>query len=84
MISDEALEEYKKIYKEEFGEYISDEKTLELAINLLNIMNVVYRPIKREWLKDLDEQDNRVNKAFDILFNEVEKNKYELDKTKLD
>lgn len=73
MISDEALQEFKKVWKDELKEDISDEKAMDEAIALLTIMNVVYRPIKKGWLKELDEKDNQVNKAFDILFNEVEK-----------
>ncbi len=57
MISKEALEEFKAIYKKEYNEDISDEKALELAINLLNIMDVVYKPIKKEWVKELEEKD---------------------------
>lgn len=56
MISEEALEEFKAIYKKEYNKDISDEKALDLAINLLNIMNVVYRPIKKEWIKELEEK----------------------------
>ncbi|MDP3697933.1 MAG: hypothetical protein Q8R55_08100 [Candidatus Taylorbacteria bacterium] len=64
MISKEALEEFKVIYKKEYNEDISDEKALDLATNLLNIMNVVYRPIKKEWVGELEEKENR-NKAGD-------------------
>ncbi len=52
MISKEALEEYKAIYKEEFGEDVSDEDALKQAINLLSMMNVIYRPLKKEWLRE--------------------------------
>lgn len=51
MISKEALEEFKAIYKKEYNKDISDEKALDLALNLLNVMNIVYRPIKKEWLE---------------------------------
>ncbi len=54
MISKEALEEFKKIWKDEFSEDISDQKALDLAINLLTIFNVIYRPIKKEWFNELE------------------------------
>ena len=73
MISDEALQDFKKVWKDEFKEDISDEKAMDEGTALLNLMNVIYRPVKQEWLKELDEKDNPVNKAFDILFNEVER-----------
>ena len=52
MISEEALEEYKKMYKDEFGTDITDEEAMEQATSLLTMMNAIYRPIKREWLKE--------------------------------
>jgi hypothetical protein len=52
MISKEALDEFKTIWKEEFNEDIPDDVALKEATNLLTLMNVVYRPIKKEWLKD--------------------------------
>lgn len=49
MLSETALQEFKKIYVEEFGEEISDEKATELGINLLSLFNRIYRPIKKDW-----------------------------------
>ena len=63
MISDKALQEFKKIWKEEIGEDISDEKAMEEGTSLLTLFNVIYRPVKKEWLKKLDDKDNAVNKA---------------------
>ena len=60
MISDKALEEHKKIYKEEFGEDISDEKAMDEATSLLTIFNVIFKPIKKDWLKELEEKDGLV------------------------
>ena len=53
MLSRKALEEFKEIWRKQFGEDISDEKATEEGINLLTMMNTVYRPIKKEWA---DEQ----------------------------
>lgn len=61
MISNEALLEFKQIWKEEFGEEISDKISSNLAVNLLTIFNAIYRPIKREWInKKGDENANNV------------------------
>lgn len=46
MISQEALKEFKKIWRKEFKEDISDVKALEKATNLLNLMKTIYKPIK--------------------------------------
>lgn len=62
MLSNLALQEFKKIYLEEFGEELSDEKATELGINLLTIFNHIYRPIKKDWLnkyKNHNEQPRR-------------------------
>ena len=56
MISDEALKEFKQIWKKEFGEDISDEKAAEEGINLLTMFDAIYRPIKKEWLKEYEEK----------------------------
>lgn len=58
MISKEALEEFKKIWREEKGTEISDEEAMEEATALLTIMNVTYRPIKKEWLKEFEKREN--------------------------
>lgn len=52
MISDQALKEFKEIWEEEVGEEIVDEAAVEEAVNLLTVMNAIYRPIKKEWLKE--------------------------------
>ena len=47
MISSEQLKEFKKIYKKEFGEDISDEDALESATKLIEMVKLIYRPIKK-------------------------------------
>jgi hypothetical protein len=41
----EQLDEFKQIYKKEFGKEISDEEALEMATDLINLFKVIYRPI---------------------------------------
>jgi hypothetical protein len=52
MISDKALQEYKEIYKKNFGTKIDNVATMEQATSLLTLVNVVYCPIKKEWLEE--------------------------------
>ena len=59
MISKEALEEFKAIYKKEYNEDISDEDALEMATKLLTMMNAIYRPIKKEWLEESEGKESR-------------------------
>ena len=56
MISKEALEEYKRIYKNQFGENISDEEALDQAINLLTLVDRIYGPIKKDWIREFKEK----------------------------
>ena len=62
MLSDEALIEFKKIWLEEFGEEISDEKAAELGINLLTLFNHIYRPVPKSWLGDTSENQKQTKK----------------------
>lgn len=55
MISDRALQQFKEIWKEEFNEDIPDELAMEKATQLLTLFNAIYRPIKKDWLKNYDD-----------------------------
>lgn len=55
MLSAAAIKEFKKIYYEQFGEDISDEVALDLAVNFLTFMNAVYRPVKEIWAKEYEK-----------------------------
>ncbi len=54
MLSKEALNEFKKIWREEKGEDVSDELAVEEAINLLTLFSAIYRPVKQEWVDEYD------------------------------
>jgi len=55
MVSEKALQEFKKLWREEFGEDISDEKALEEATALLTMFDVIYRPIPKAWSDEYDK-----------------------------
>ena len=44
-LSHQAIEDFKKIYKEEYGEEISDAEAEDLGIRLLLFIKAVGRPI---------------------------------------
>lgn len=50
MLSTQALQEFKQIWKTERGEEISDEFAMEQAANLLTLFDAIYKPIKADWL----------------------------------
>ena len=43
MLSKQAIDEYKKIYKEEFGKEISDEQANEWGTELIELMKIFLR-----------------------------------------
>lgn len=48
-ISQETIEEFKKIYQEEFGETISDAEALEMSQRLISLFEIIYRPLPSEF-----------------------------------
>jgi len=56
MLSKHAFEEYKEIHREETGEVLSDDALFNEATNLLTLLDRVYRPIKKEWLKEYEQR----------------------------
>ena len=56
MLSKQALDEYREIYRNEHGEVPSDEVLVEEAIKLLTVFDYIYRPIKKVWLKDYERR----------------------------
>lgn len=56
MISQEALKEYKEIYKKEFGKDISDAEALEQATRLLRLIEIIYKPMTK---KEFDKVQER-------------------------
>jgi hypothetical protein len=61
MISKQALQEYKEIWrKENPGKDIDDQTAMDEAVALLILMDTVYRPVKKEWL-DKYKKENPAN-----------------------
>lgn len=57
MISDQALQEFKKIWQEETGQDISDKEALDAAVALLGVFDAIYRPIPKEWSDEYDKHN---------------------------
>lgn len=62
MISEVALQEFKELYFEEFCEEISDEQAMELGTNLLTLFHHIYRPVKKDWLAAVSDEE-KINKT---------------------
>jgi hypothetical protein len=48
MLSEAQIQEYITLYEAEFGEKLSPEAALESALELLNLVREVYKPIKKQ------------------------------------
>lgn len=65
MISDQALQELKEVFLKERGCSPKDEELVEFGTKLLTLFDVVYRPIKKDWLdehKKLPQGNNLADK----------------------
>lgn len=54
-LSQKAINDYQKIYKETFGEGISYEEAEKQGVNLLRLFRIIYRPIPKDWLKQIQK-----------------------------
>ena len=58
MLPSEAIEEFKEIWKKCFPDIeLNDEDAVRRANNLLDLYNAVYKPVKKEWLEELEKKD---------------------------
>ena len=64
-VSPKALEEYKAIYRKNFGKDISDADALEQATKLLRLMEIVYKPMTKEEYNEITKLNEKTMKADD-------------------
>jgi hypothetical protein len=69
MLSEGAMQEFKTLWLEEFGEEISNERAMEIAPKLLDLFNHIYRPVKKKWLEDISNENNNENETWKNLKN---------------
>ncbi len=60
MLSQKALQDFKEIWKEESGEEISDDLAIEKAMSLLQLFDVIYRPLKKEWVQNNGQETETI------------------------
>ncbi|GEM_PF-1690325 len=51
MISNESLEEFKKLYYEKYNITLSDEGATQMATDFLNLMKILTRPVPKNELQ---------------------------------
>lgn len=54
MVSAQALNEFKEIYKAEYGIDLDNQTAMDIAEKLLTLMKAVYKPIKSGWLIEMN------------------------------
>ena len=58
-LSKDAIEEFKDIYYQEFGERISDKEVQEMGVNLLSLFEIIYRPISKFGEQNSKDKNNK-------------------------
>lgn len=58
-LSKQAIDEYKAIYKKEFGKEITDAEAEEQGMKLLRLFKIIYRPIPKSWMKEHDNEGRK-------------------------
>lgn len=54
----EAILEYQALYRTEYGKEIPYEEAQRQAVKLITLFDAVYKPIKKEWISEVQEQLN--------------------------
>ena len=55
MISQKALKKLRKLTEKD-GLHLNDEELLTMGTNLINLVEAVYEPIKKEWLREIKDK----------------------------
>lgn len=82
-LSPETVQDFKKLFKEEYDVEYSDTEAWEAAHNLVGFFDLLLKVDRRIKVKEKRrspsvsytpvKDENRLNCAFDVLFNELEK-----------
>lgn len=62
-ISPEALEEFKRIYKQEYGKELSDAEAYDNASMMLRLIKAVYKPMTKKDYEDITERQKVIRSA---------------------
>lgn len=59
LLPTEAIVEYQALYKQEYGQDISYEEAQRQGLKLLNLYDAIYRPVKKNWIKEVEKKINK-------------------------
>lgn len=51
-LSQQAIDEFKYIYQEEFGQMLSDDEVQEIAVRLLHLFGILRQPLSDEIIQE--------------------------------
>lgn len=57
-INKDQLEEFIQIYKKEFGKNISDKDARESATSLVNLLELIYKPMTQAEFDEFSKKEN--------------------------
>jgi hypothetical protein len=63
MLSKQAVDEFKQLYKKEYGEELNDFVASEAANRLVRMFEIIYKPIPKEW----EEKYNEIKKEQEVV-----------------
>ena len=52
MLPQDAINEFKQIYQDEYGVELSDQEASERAYKFLRLFKMIYQPIPDKWLEE--------------------------------
>ena len=53
MLDNDDIQEFKKLWQEEYGENLPDDVALSHAINYLTLLDKIYRRMPQQWMDDV-------------------------------
>ena len=61
-LSKQAIDEYKAIYKKEFGQDITDFEAETQGTSLIDLFRIISKPVPKNWKKILEKKYSKKNK----------------------
>jgi len=58
MLTQQAISDFKAIYKKEFGEDLSDQEANIKGESLLRLFSIIYKPIPKDWIKRVLKEES--------------------------
>lgn len=62
-ITVEDAAKFKELYKKETGKDISDEEAMKSITSLVNLLRIIYRPIKKSDFEKYKNKHDKLNKS---------------------